>query len=254
MAYPGFDAHDLSAFRMKYATSAPFPAALKSEVLARWPGGLTEFYGLTEGGGVCVLAAHARPDKLHTVGCPAPGSEFRVIDEQDRELPAGGTGELVGRSAAMMTGYHGRPETSAAAEWRDASGTRFIRTGDIGRFDAEGFLTLLDRRKDVIISGGFNVYPTDLEAVLETHPAVTEAAVVGVPSARWGETPIAVVVLEAGRAIEADELRAWANARLGATQRLAAVTLAPALPRSAIGKVLKRELRDRYAQLVPPQA
>ncbi len=254
MAHPGFDGYDLSSFRMKYATSAPFATALKAEVLARWPGGLTEFYGLTEGGGVCVLAAHERPDKLHTVGCPAPGSEFRVIDEQDRELPAGEAGELVGRSAAMMTGYHGRPQASAEAQWRDASGTRFIRTGDIGRFDADGFLTLLDRRKDVIISGGFNVYPSDLEAVLDAHPAVAEAAVVGVASQRWGETPLAVVVLQAGREVAAEELRAWANERLGATQRLAAVALAPALPRSAIGKVLKRELRDRYTGRLPPEA
>jgi acyl-CoA synthetase (AMP-forming)/AMP-acid ligase II len=247
MAHPGFDACDLASFRMKFVTSAPFPAALKADVLARWPGGLTEFYDLTEGGGVCVLAAHERPDKLHTVGRPAPGSEFRVIDAAGRELPDGATGELVGRSAAMMSGYHGRPQASAEAEWYDAGGTRFIRTGDVGRFDAEGFLTLLDRRKDVIISGGFNVYPADLEAVLEAHPAVAEAAVVGVASERWGETPLAVVVLKPEGATEAEELRAWANERLGATQRLAAVALASSLPRSAIGKVLKRELRDQYA-------
>jgi len=246
MAHPAFDSFDLTAFRMKFATSAPFPAALKAEVLRRWPGGLTEFYGLTEGGGVCVLAAHERPDKLHTVGCPAPGSEFRVIDEAGRELPVGEAGEIVGRSAAMMTGYHRRPEATADAEWRDAAGRSYLRTGDVGRFDAEGFLTLLDRRKDMIISGGFNVYPSDVEAVLAGHGAVADVAVFGVPSDRWGETPVAAVVLEPGVGAAAEELRTWANARLGATQRLAALMVVAELPRSEIGKVLKRELRERF--------
>src|SRR5262249_2103971 len=148
---------------------------------------------------------------------------------------------------AMMTGYHGLPEATRAAEWYDATGKRFIRTGDLGRFDAEGFLTLVGRKKDVIISGGFNIYPVDLEAALLAHPDVAEAAVVGVPSARWGEPPVAFVVLTAGRTVAPDVLRAFANARLGNTQRLADIAVVTALPRSPIGKVLKRELRDRYA-------
>ncbi len=253
MAHAGFGRYDLTSFRMKFATSAPFPAALKADVLARWPGGLTEVYGMTEGGGICMLFAHDRPDKLHTVGCPAMGSEFRVIDEDGRELPAGATGELVGRSASMMTGYHRRPDATAATEWRDAEGRLYIRSGDVGRFDADGFLTLLDRRKDMIISGGFNVYPSDLEAVLTTHPAVAEAAVVGVPSERWGETPVAVVVPCAGTSVDAEALRSWANERLGATQRLAALVLAAELPRNATGKVLKRELREHLGGHLPAE-
>jgi acyl-CoA synthetase (AMP-forming)/AMP-acid ligase II len=245
MAWPQFDAFDLSAFRMKFCTSAPFPAALKAEVLRRWPGGLVEYYGMTEGGGTCILEAHRYPDKLHTVGRPAAGHDIRLIDAQGRQLPPGETGEVVGRSAGMMTGYHGQPERTREAEWFDPQGLRFIRTGDIGRFDADGFLTLLDRRKDMLISGGFNVYPSDLEAVLREHPAVLEAAVVGVPSERWGETPVAFVVLRPGHPEPAEELRAWANARLGKVQRLSRVVLVDELPRSSIGKVLKRELRER---------
>lgn len=249
MALPDFDAFDLSAFRMKFCTSAPFPAALKADVLKRWPGGLVEFYGMTEGGGTCLLEAHAHPDKLHTVGRPAPGTDMRLIDEAGRELPAGSTGEVVGHSPGMMVGYHGRPEATREAEWFDPSGKRFIRTGDIGRFDADGFLVLMDRRKDMIISGGFNVYPSDLEAQLCEHPAVAEAAVVGVPSAEWGETPVAFVVRRAGRAEEGEALRQWLNARVGKTQRLAALHLVDELPRSSIGKVLKRELRERHAKM-----
>ncbi|WP_019142448.1 class I adenylate-forming enzyme family protein [Noviherbaspirillum massiliense] len=246
MAREDFGQYDLSSFRMKFCTSAPFSAALKADILRRWPGGLIEYYGMTEGGGTCILKAHEHPDKLHTVGQPAPGHDIRLIDDEGREATPGGTGEVVGHSPAMMAGYHKQPAKTAEAEWHDPTGKRFIRTGDIGRFDADGFLTLLDRKKDMIISGGFNIYPSDLETVLLQHEAIAEASVVGVPSERWGETPAAFVVPKAGAQLEADELLAWANARLGKTQRLAAVDIVPALPRSAIGKVLKRELRDRF--------
>jgi acyl-CoA synthetase (AMP-forming)/AMP-acid ligase II len=143
----------------------------------------------------------------------------------------------------MMVGYHNRAEATAAAEWHDPSGLRFIRTGDIGRFDDEGFLTLLDRKKDMIISGGFNIYPSDLEAVLAQHPQVAEAAVVAAPSARWGETPVAFVVADGD--VDAETLRLWANARLGSTERITALVPIDALPRSEIGKVLKRALVER---------
>ena len=256
MAHPEFDRFDLTSFTHKFSTSAPFHAELKADVLKRWPGGLTELYGLTEGGGTCILHAHLHPNKLHTVGQPAPGHDIRLIDEDAVELarqPGGasaGSGEVVGRSPGMMSGYHGQPALTQAAEWFNAEGQRFIRTGDVGRFDEDGFLVLHDRRKDMIISGGFNIYPSDLEAVLRAHPAVADVAVVGVPSAEWGETPVAFCVLRSG-AMEglgeaAEALRGWANAQVGKTQRLSALRLVAELPRSAIGKVLKRELRDAW--------
>lgn len=246
LAVPDFDRFDLSATQVKFCTSAPFDAALKAEVLRRWPGGLVEFYGMTEGGGTCILEAHRHPDKLHTVGRPSEGHDIRVIDDAGRTLPVGEAGEVVGHSPGMMTGYHGRPEQTRTVEWFDETGKRFIRTGDVGRFDADGFLTLVDRKKDMIISGGFNLYPSDLEAVLRGHPAVAEASVFGVPSERWGETPVACVVRRAGDTTAAGALLAWVNERVGKTQRLADLRLVDELPRSAIGKVLKRELRERY--------
>lgn len=246
MARDDFDQYDLSRFRYKMCTSAPFGAALKADVLARWPGGLIDTYGMTEGGGTCILAAHEYPDKLHTVGRPAEGHDIRVIDDEGKELPKGAIGEIVGHSPAMMIGYLNKPEKTAEAEWYDPSGKRFIRTGDIGRFDDEGFLTLLDRKKDMIISGGFNLYPSDLEAILREHSAIADVAVVGVPSTRWGETPVAFVVRAAGAAETSEALLDWFNGRVGKTQRLARMELTDELPRSAIGKVLKRELRDRY--------
>ncbi len=247
MAHPDFGRFDLSAFRAKLSTSAPFSAALKRDVLNRWPGGLLEYYGMTEGGGTCILDARAFPDKLHTVGRPAEGHDIRLIDEAGREVGAGETGEIVGHSPAMMNGYRNAPGKTAQSEWFDATGRRFIRTGDVGRFDADGFLTLLDRAKDMIISGGFNVYPSDLEAALTTRPEVAEAAVVGAPSALWGETPVGFVVLRTPA--DPDALREAVNATLGKTQRLAALHVVEALPRSAIGKVLKRELREQVGAM-----
>jgi len=247
LALPDFDAFDLASFEMKFSTSAPFSAEMKREILRRWPGGLIEFYGMTEGGGSCILAAHQFPGKLHTVGRPAEGHDIRLIDEAGREVGAGETGEVVGRSGAMMNGYRNQPEKSREAEWFDEAGRRFIRTGDVGRFDEDGFLILMDRRKDMIISGGFNIYPSDIEAVIAERAEVGEASVVGVPSAQWGETPVAFVALKEGARLDGEELRAWTNARLGKTQRLSALRLLDALPRSAIGKVLKRELRDLWS-------
>jgi long-chain acyl-CoA synthetase len=250
MARPEFEQFDLRSFEMKFSTSAPFNAPLKADVLRRWPGGLTEFYGMTEGGGTCILEAHLHPDKLHTVGLPAAGHDIRLIDDAGVEVAAGEAGEVVGHSGGMMSGYHRQPAKTREAEWFAPDGKRFIRTGDVGRFDADGFLTLFDRKKDMVISGGFNIYPSDLEAQLREHPAVAEAAVVGVPSEQWGETPVAWVVRRPGASDSAEALRDWLNQRVGKTQRLAALHFIDEMPRSAIGKVLKRALRER----VPPSA
>lgn len=245
MALADFDRFDLSSFVFKSCTSAPFPAALKADVLARWPGLLVEYYGMTEGGGSTVLVANAHPDKLDTVGRPIEGHDIRLIDDDGSEVATGEMGEVVGRSPAMMTGYHNRSADSAAAEWFDADGNRFIRHGDVGRFDADGFLTLLDRKKDLIISGGYNIYPTDLEAVLSQHPAVADCSVIGVVSDAWGETPVGFYVAHTGVDASIAEILDWTNDRLGKTQRLSDLHAIAELPRSAIGKVLKRDLRER---------
>ena len=246
MERPDFDSYDLSSYVMKFSTSAPFSPEIKADVLKRWPGGLIEYYGMTEGGGSCGLLAHEHPDKLHTVGRPLPGHDIRLIGEDGVEVAQGEIGEVVGRSGAMMVGYHNQPGKTSEAEWYSPEGLRYIRTGDVGRFDEDGFLTLMDRKKDMIISGGFNIYPSDLEAEIVQHEAVLEAAVVGVLSDKWGETPVAFVALKPGKSVEAETLREWVNAKLGKTQRLADLVFLDNLPRSHIGKVLKRELRDDY--------
>ncbi|AKM08556.1 class I adenylate-forming enzyme family protein [Pelagerythrobacter marensis] len=249
MDEPRFDDFDLSSLALKYCTSAPFPAPLKREVLRRMPGALVEIYSMTEGGVVCLLPCHEFPDKLHTVGRPAPGSEIRVLDDEDREVPPGTAGNLVGRSQTMMSGYKNRPEQTQEGYWSDpATGDVWQRMGDIGRVDAEGFVELVGRAKDMIISGGFNIYPTDLEAELEREDDVIEAAVVGVSSRRWGESPVGFVQL-ADRARPVGDVLAAVNARLGKTQRLAALHPIGEMPRSHIGKLLKTELREKAETL-----
>jgi acyl-CoA synthetase (AMP-forming)/AMP-acid ligase II len=245
---PEFDDFDLSSFQVKFSTSAPFPAELKREVLSRWPGALVEIYGMTEGGVVCVLLAHEHPDKLHTVGTWAESSDLKVIDDEGRILPPGSDGEIVGRSVAMMDGYLNQPDKTAKAEWWSPEGLRYIRTGDIARIDEDGFVTLVGRKKDMIISGGFNIYPIDLETVLGAHPAVEEVAVIAKPSEQWGETPVAFVVLTEDAEVSVEELRDFANSSLGKNQRISEVRFINELPRSAMGKVLKLDLQD---SLVP---
>ena len=247
MQFDRFDDFDLSAMKMKYCTSAPFPADLKGEVLKRMPGGLIEIYGMTEGGVACIFPVHEHPDKLHTVGKPAPGHFLKVIDENGNEVLPGVAGELIGKSSTMMLGYKNQPEKTREGYWIDPEdGSTWQRMGDVGRVDADGFVELVGRTKDVIISGGFNIFPIDLEGELLKDERVAEAAVVGVPSESWGETPVGFVVLKPGVGEDAlEDIRSVANSRLGKTQRVAELYAIDDMPRSHIGKLLKTELRER---------
>ena len=247
LTHAEFDHYDLSSFIVKFCTSAPFAAELKADVLQRWPGGLVEIYGMTEGGVVCMLQAHHHPNKLHTVGQPVTGHELIVLDEDDNRLPAGSKGVLTGRSPTMMSGYKNQPEKTREMEWRDADGNIWLKTGDIGIVDADGFVSIVGRAKDMIISGGFNIYPKDLEELLEAQPEVTEAAVVGMPSETWGETPVGFVRLT-DAAASPDSILARVNGQLGKTQRISVLYTIDEMPRSHIGKLLKTDLRALAAE------
>ena len=242
--HPDFDRFDLSAFQVKLCTSAPLTPPLLAQVLQRWPGRMINIYGMTEGGVSTILDCTANPDKLHTVGKPVLGGDVRFIDDTGAEVPAGEIGEIVGRSPTLMRGYRNAPDATRAVVWISPEGHSYMRTGDMGRLDEDGFLILMDRKKDMIISGGFNIYACDLEDMLARNPAVHEAAVVGVPDADWGEIPVAYVTLKAQAT--ADDILAGANAMLGKTQRLKGLKILPEMPRSAIGKILKRELREQW--------
>jgi acyl-CoA synthetase (AMP-forming)/AMP-acid ligase II len=246
MDVPDFDNFDLTSMRMKFSTSAPLRAKVKADVLARFPGKLIEYYGLTEGGGVTVLVADENPTKLHTVGKLAPGNDIRLIDTEGVEVPQGEVGEICGRGPTMMAGYYGRDDLTTDYIWHDNEGQVYFRSGDMGAFDDDGFLVLSDRKKDMIISGGLNIYANDLELVLLDDPDVIDAAVIGIPSEAWGETPLGLVVRPIGATRTADEILRRANKTLGKSQRLSNIEFRDTLPRSSIGKILKKDLRIPY--------
>jgi acyl-CoA synthetase (AMP-forming)/AMP-acid ligase II len=240
-----FDSYDLSSLDAYMCCGSPLAVELKRAIVERMPGEFIELYGLTEGL-VTILSPEDMLEKIGSVGRACPGQRLAIIDEDGRAVPPGVPGEIVGESRFMMAGYHANDEANAEATWRHPSGAKWLRTGDIGLLDDDGFLFLVDRKKDLIISGGQNIYPADIEAVIIRHDAVSEVAVVGIPHAKWGETPLAVVVRAGGVEIDAEELRAWANGRLGRQQRIAGVVFLDELPRNPNGKVLKRELRKQY--------
>ena len=180
--------------------------------------------------------------KSGSVGVPPPFYEMRIVGDDGRDLPAGAIGEIVGRGPITMPGYYNRPE-----ETKQALRDGWLHTGDLGYVDADGFLYLVDRKKDMIDSGGVKVYPKDIEEVAARHPAILEVAVFGIPHDKWGETPVAAVVLRKKGGAEPDELREWINARVAAKyQRVDRVLVLDSFPRNVAGKTLKRELRATF--------
>ncbi|MEX2495384.1 MAG: AMP-binding protein [Woeseia sp.] len=248
LEYDGFDRYDLSSLQAYMCCGSPLGLPLKKAVIERIPGDLIELYGLTEGL-VTILSPEDAEQKIESVGRPPPGQDIAIIDDDGMELPAGEAGEIAGSSRIMMSGYHNNAKETEAATWLHPNGSRWLRTGDIGRVDEDGFLYLVDRKKDMIISGGQNIYPADIEAVIGLHQDVRESAVIGLPSKTWGETPVAIVVRRPGSALDAEDLTSWANSRLGKQQRIAVTMLIDELPRNPNGKILKRELRKQFASL-----
>jgi len=247
LALADFAGHRLDSLDTIMCCGSPLPLEVKREFPRRTGAQLIELYGLTEG--LCtILAPEDFAAKTASVGKPFLGSELRILGEDDRELPAQATGEIVGFGPLLMSGYHGRDDANAEATWVGPDGRRWLRTGDLGYLDADGFLYVVDRKKDMILSGSQNVYPADIEQVIASHPDVAEVAVVAARSARWGETPVAVVVARAGRAPDTRALMEWTNARVGRQQRIADVVWRNTLPRNANGKILKRELRAELAE------
>jgi acyl-CoA synthetase (AMP-forming)/AMP-acid ligase II len=235
-------AEALRSVEMFCTVGAPLHREHKERLLEAMPHSCYELYGLTEGF-ITVLDRTDYATHIDSVGTPVVFSDMRIVDPEGRDAPAGTIGEIVGRAPFLMPGYYKRPDLTA-----QAIVDGWLYTGDLGFVDDAGFLHLVDRKKDLIISGGVNVYPKDIEEIAVTHPSVREVAVFGVPSERWGETPVAAVVLTAPGAARAEELCDWINARVAARyQRLHGVVLLDDMPRSTAGKTLKRVLRDEYA-------
>jgi acyl-CoA synthetase (AMP-forming)/AMP-acid ligase II len=238
---PGFDPARLASLECILSLGAPLLQEHKDRLNAALPHRFYELYGLTEGF-ITILDREDAARKSGSVGVPAAFNEMRIVGDDGRDLPPGEIGEIVGRGPFLMSGYYKRPDLTAQAV-RDG----WLYSGDVGFADDEGFLHLIDRKKDMIDSGGMKVYPKDVEEIVVQHPAVVEAAVFGVPHDKWGETPVAAVMVRAGAAVTAEELREWINARVAARyHRVSQVVIMEAFPRSAAGKTLKREMREPY--------
>ncbi len=238
---PNFDPARLKSLQMVGSVGAPLHREHKEALIKALPGVFYELYGLTEGF-VTILDKTDVPAKLDSVGCPTPFFEIRIMDEAGNVLPPGEVGEIVGRGPILMPGYYKRPDLTA-----QAIVDGWLHSGDLGYMDADGFLYLVDRKKDMIISGGVNIYPRDIEEVIVQHPAVLEAAVFGIPSEEWGESPMAAVRLRPGQSADPESLKAWINQRVAARfQQVKAVVIMDDFPRNVAGKTLKRVMRDQY--------
>ncbi|MDQ3895985.1 MAG: AMP-binding protein [Actinomycetota bacterium] len=236
-------AADLSSLRTVIANAAPVPYTLKQEVVAKLGDGfLYEVYGSTELGIAAVLRPEDQLRKPGSCGRPYGGIELKVVDTDGRELPPGEAGELFVRTALAIDRYHGiaeqMPELPGDEGWKSV--------GDIAWLDDEGYLYICDRKSDMVITGGMNVYPAEVEAALHAHPDVDDAAVIGVPDEEWGERVHAVVVPKPGREVEAPALDAFLSERLANFKRPRSWEFRSELPRTESGKLLKRILRTQY--------
>jgi long-chain acyl-CoA synthetase len=238
---------DFASLRVCISGGAPLPLPLKQQFEALSHARLVEGYGLTETSGVVSANPYEGEERPGTIGQPIPGTKVRLLDREDptRDAPPGEPGELAIQGPQVMQGYWQRPEAAASA-FAERSDGRWLRTGDVATIDAEGYISIVDRIKDMIAVGGFKVFPSQVEAVLEEHPAVKEVLVIGVPDAYLGEVPRAYVTLR--EAIEGEVLRDWLNGRVGKHERVDQVVVRESLPKTMIGKLDRKALREELAK------
>jgi long-chain acyl-CoA synthetase len=238
--HPAIAGTDLSSLRICISGGAPLPAELKQKFEERTGARLVEGYGLTETAGVVSTNPYEGPNRSGTIGQPIPGTVVALVDKDDptRPAPDGEPGEIVVAGPQVMKGSWRRPEADASVF---VAGR--LRTGDVGTIDSEGYIRVVDRLKDMIVVSGFKVFPSQVESVLYTHPAIREALVIGIPDSYSGERPKAFVTLEPGAAATGDELLAWSNARIGKHERLVACEVRESLPKTLIGKLSRKELQ-----------
>jgi long-chain acyl-CoA synthetase len=242
--HPAIARTDFSSLRVCIAGGAPLPAPVKERFEAASDARLVEGYGLTESSGVVSTNPYEGEDRIGTIGHPLPGTRLRLLDKEDasRDAPPGEPGELAIQGPQVMQGYWQRPEAAAAA-FAEREDGRWLRTGDVAVIEADGYIRIVDRIKDMIAVGGFKVFPSEVEAVLLRHPAIKEVLVIGVPDTYRGESPRAYVTLMPDAAETGEALAEWLNARIGKHERVDAVVVRESLPKTMIGKLDRKALR-----------
>lgn len=246
LEHPGIEEADLSSLRRVFYGGGPMPPTVLKRAIERLRCGFTQGYGLTETLEATFLVAsdhvpdgtEAQQKRLGSAGREAVGAEVRIVDGEGRDVEAGVVGEVLVRSHSVCAGYWRNPEETSKA-FVDG----WFRTGDLGYLDEARYLFIVDRLKDMVVTGGANVYTKEVESVLYQHPAVLEAAVVGLPDEAWGEVVAAAVVRRPGMSVSAEEIVAWCRASLAGFKKPRAVHFVDELPKNASGKILKRELR-----------
>lgn len=247
---PTVSERDLASLRLVIYGASPIAESTLTSALAVWGNIMHQTYGQSEALPITTLAPRyhcpaGTPEQrrwLRSAGRPTPNTAVRIVDDQGNELPLGEVGEVLVRTPGSMSEIWGSPDATAERMTPDG----WVRTRDMGSLSTDGFLYLADRKEDVIISGGFNIWPAELENALVAHPAVAEASVVGVPHPRWGETPRAAVVLNDGADVSERELIDWTKERVGSVHKVTGVRFVAELPKTPVGKVLRRVVRERY--------
>ncbi len=242
--HPRMARTDFSSLRHCISGGAPLPPELKDRFEHATGATLIEGYGLSESSGVVSCNPYSSPQKPGTIGQPIPGTRVRLVDKEDatRPAPADEPGEIVVAGPQIMQGYWHRPDADETTFCHDADGIRWLRTGDVGTIDTDGFIRIVDRLKDMIAVGGFKVFPSEIERVLYHHPAVREALVIGLPSDYRGESPHAYVTLSADADVTGEALKAWLNPQLGKHERVDEVVVRLTLPKTMIGKLSRKDL------------
>ncbi|MGH8657856.1 MAG: AMP-binding protein [Gammaproteobacteria bacterium] len=241
--HPAVDRYDLSSLQTVGCGAAPLSPEVLQAFMRRFKCEVREGYGLSEAAPIVSAHRPGRPIKAGSVGEPLPGVSVRIVDKEGKDLPAGAIGELLVRGPNVMKGYYGLAEESAQT-LREG----WLHTGDMARQDGDGYLYLVERKKDLILRGGFNIYPREVEEVIIRHPGVLEVAVVGVPDAVFGEEVAAVVVVKEGESLTEEELLRFCQERLAKNKSPRFVHFASELPKNAIGKVMRKELRKRFRE------
>jgi acyl-CoA synthetase (AMP-forming)/AMP-acid ligase II len=247
---PDIDRYDLRSLRLMMYAAAPMPVELLKRALQKFRCGFAQFYGQTESGPLTTIlhpedhqleGSERQLQKLGSAGRPVISYEVRVVDEEDRDVPVGEVGEIIGRSEAMMEGYWQLPKESA-----EKLRNGWLHTGDMGQFDEDGYLYIVDRKDDIIISGGVNIYPREVEEVLYQHPSVFEASVIGVPDDYWGEAVKAIIVPKENVVISEEDIIKFCGERLAGYKKPKSVEFWKELPKSPQGKILKKDIRKKY--------